>query len=369
MGSFIMGLLDLLRGETNIHNSGNVQNTTYEYCPRCNATLPLQIGYDKERPFWICKGCGEMLINPKIDAEDDIVWLCDGCGEMLNIQDGFNTSDGIWKCSCCGFENTIASSEIYVSENEFQADLNNPYRGLSEESILELSAYEEIGCMADREDIKLVENIETGILYVKKTLKSYNLSIYKYLMDNPINNMPRIIRLYESKTCLIVIEEYIEGRTLSNILNSEPFDIGSAVEITKKICIILNELHNRPNSIIHRDIKPSNIILTPENEVYLLDVNVAKWFNTEEVEDTRLFGTMYYAAPEQFGYGFSSSSAKSDVYALGILLNVMITGELPKHKRPEGKIWEIIERCISLEPEKRYTAGELLEVLESMEAE
>ncbi len=51
----------------------------------------------------------------------------------------------------------------------------------------------------------------------------------------------------------------------------------------------------------------------------LLDMNVAKWYDSEEKEDTRLLGTKDYAAPEQVGYGMKASSNKTDIYAVGIL--------------------------------------------------
>lgn len=117
--------------------------------------------------------------------------------------------------------------------------------------------------------------------------------------------------------------------------------------------------------IIHRDIKPSNVMLTKSGEVVLLDMNVAKWYDSEEKEDTRLLGTKDYAAPEQAGYGMKASSDKTDIYAVGILLNVMLTGKLPKEKPAQGKLWDIIERCISLDADTRYSADELIERLDN----
>ena len=95
-------------------------------------------------------------------------------------------------------------------------------------------------------------------------------------------------------------------------------------------------------------------------------MNVAKWYDPEQSDDTRYMGTQYYAAPEQVGYGLSASSAKTDIYAVGMLLNVMLTGTFPKEKRAEGRLWEIIERCISLDAENRYSAQELLSKLQSI---
>ena len=84
------------------------------------------------------------------------------------------------------------------------------------------------------------------------------------------------------------------------------------------------------------------------------------------MDDTRYMGTQYYAAPEQVGYGFSASSAKSDIYAVGMLLNVMITGHFPKEEKASGKIWDVIERCISLDADKRYSAAELAVTLQNL---
>ena len=110
-------------------------------------------------------------------------------------------------------------------------------------------------------------------------------------------------------------------------------------------------------------------MVTPENETYLLDMNVAKWYDPDKTDDTRYMGTRFYAAPEKVGYGLSASSAKSDVYAIGVLLNVMVTRKFPKEERAGGRLWDIVERCISLNADDRYSASELLEALEELRGE
>ncbi len=335
----------------------------FEYCTHCYANLTLQKGYDNTQPYWICKGCGQMLINPLVDS--DVAWICDECGAMLNVQPGFSEDCEKWVCTECEHVNPINQNELYDSEDEHQAELRNPYKGLSNADVLALSCYEELSPIDDRPDVYLIADRETDILYIRKFLTTYNRSVYEYLLKNPISHMPKIRALYESDTCLIVIEEYIYGQTIADRLSSSVFGQEQAVFVTKSVCRILDELHSLEKPIIHRDIKPSNIILTPVNEVYLLDMNVAKWYDAKQTDDTSYLGTMHFAAPEQVGYGLSASSAKSDIYAVGILLNVMLTGDYPKQKRAEGPIWDIIERCISLEAEKRYTARELYEALDA----
>jgi len=339
-----------------------------EFCTRCQASLAMQKGYSNELPYWICKGCGEVLINPSIDTEDDMVWICDECGAFLSAQSGFRADCGKWACTECGFENIIDESEIYSSEDEFQASCSNPYKGLTDNEVLELSEYEEISELGSKQNVFLVREYESGKKYVKKYLKDYDLSVYWYLYDHPTDNMPKIEKIYEGTNNLVVIEEYIDGETLEEVIHERGmlFNQKTAMNIAIDILKILAELHSLERPIIHRDVKPANIILSCDGKIYLLDINVAKWYKEEETQDTKLFATQYYAAPEQFGYGFSASSTKTDIYAVGVLLNEMITGKFPKEERAEGPVWPVIEKCISLNPDERYTAEELLDELKDL---
>ncbi len=362
--------MSLLKGISKVFRNFKMQKSEqgelYEFCPRCDANLTLQKGYRNDVPYWICKGCGEMLINPAVVSEDNVVWICDRCGAILNLQDGFVDHGEEWGCTECGFVNRIDESQIYASEDEFQAEKRSPYKGLPNEAALALSVYQELEYIDDRPDIILVRHRENGRRYVKKLLATYNRSVYDFLKDHPVAHMPIILEIYESDNCLIVIEEHLEGKTVADLLEDGSFSTERAVLIGIDLCGILNDLHSLPTPIVHRDIKPSNIVITPENDVYLLDMNVAKWFDPDKTDDTRHLGTRYYAAPEQVGYGLSASSPKSDVYAMGVLLNVMTTRRLPKEERAGGGLWPIIERCISLDANDRYTATELKTALEEL---
>ncbi len=334
----------------------------YEYCPRCEANLTMQNGYSNELLYWVCKGCGETLINPAVPG-DDIAWICDRCRAMLNTQDDFSEGCGEWKCLECGYVNRIDMSEVYLTDAEYQAAINDPYRGLSDEAALELSMYTDEQSINNRDDIVIVKNISDGKLYVKKILKVFDASVYKFLLEHPVPNMPRICGIYESANSLILIEEYIQGRTLLEIIDDGPIEVDKAVAIARQVCTITAVLHNLDTPIIHRDIKPSNVMIDFDDKVYLLDMNAAKWYKEGETEDTQLLGTQYYAAPEQLGYGLSASSERTDVYAIGMLLNVMVTGKHPKEEKALEPLWSVIQKCICLEPEARYSDSELLEAL------
>ena len=200
-----------------------------------------------------------------------------------------------------------------------------------------------------------------GQRFLKKYLSLFNESVYQYIFKNPIKHIPRIIDIFKSRDYLIVIEEYVEGKTIEHILENGLIEIDDAIDIVQKLCIIILDLQNCDSPIVHRDIKPSNVLVTDDNEVYLIDLNVAKWIDKTETEDTQMLGTQYYAAPEQYGFGKTGSSEKTDIYALGMLLNKMITGKFPKECRVESPICELIDKCTDLNPDNRYNAKELNE--------
>ncbi len=172
-------------------------------------------------------------------------------------------------------------------------------------------------------------------------------------MEHPIENTPRIYELVEDRNILVLIEEYIPGDTLQDLLDQtgtlpEP----TVIDITIKLCKILESFHKCQPPIVNRDIKPSNIKLTSDGNVKLLDMNAAKRYNGEERKDTVLIGTQGYAAPEQ--YGFGSSSVLTDVYSVGVLMNVLLTGKLSGSYAANNRLRHIISKCTELSPQSRY---------------
>ncbi len=228
---------------------------------------------------------------------------------------------------------------------------------------LALSCYQQVAVLDKEHDVILVQHSTTGSIYVRKRLSVYNIDVYRYLLDHHIRGIPAIEEIACQDKDLIVIEEYISGRTLQAILdNGNMFSASEAVRIVQQLCMILREMHSAEPPIIHRDIKPSNIIITPDETIRLLDMNAARFSAVDKAEDTALLGTYGYAAPEQFGFG--SSNAQTDLYSVGVLLCEMITGHLPKEGLPEGKVGEIIRKCTRIDPEDRYASvDDLLEVL------
>lgn len=82
-----------------------------------------------------------------------------------------------------------------------------------------LSIYEELSDMGKHENVKLVKNTVNDGIYIKKTLKNYNIEIYKILKNKQIKGIPKVYEIIEDEKELIVIEEYIHGQTLDKKYN------------------------------------------------------------------------------------------------------------------------------------------------------
>ena len=234
------------------------------------------------------------------------------------------------------------------------------------EQELELSYYQQVADIDSEHCVYLVQDIRSKEFYVKKLLTVYNMDIYRYLQAHPVANTPKIHLLSEDSNVLTVIEEYIPGETLEDLLiKSKTLPEKQVLEIVIKLCVILADFHHCTPAIVNRDIKPSNIKITSEGVVKLLDMNAAKWSKADADKDTRLLGTQGYAAPEQ--YGFGPSSALSDIYSVGVLINVMLCGEFPNKQMASGQLGKIARKCVELSPSARYQSiDELLDVLAAL---
>lgn len=220
--------------------------------------------------------------------------------------------------------------------------------------------YRDTAVINEAHGVFLVQHIDTGEYFVKKYLSVYNLSVYESLFRNPISGTPRIYCLYEAGGYLTVIEEYIKGTTLAELIRKHSLTPKLIRSYMGELCTIVGRLHHFRPPIIHRDIKPSNIIIDPAGQVVLLDFNAAKFFNQDASDDTVKLGTQGYAAPEQFGFG--ASTVQTDIYAIGITLKEA-AASLDKgssKKRRNHEFDEIIKRCTRLDAAQRYASVTLL---------
>ncbi len=226
------------------------------------------------------------------------------------------------------------------------------------EQRLSISYYKNVAVINESHNIYLAQHQESGKFYVKKILDVYSIDVYKHLIQNPIPGVPRIIEYFDDGHSLTLIEEYISGTSLKDIISSGSLTKEQLIHYITKLCVIVASLHSQEPPIIHRDIKPSNIIITNNDDVVLLDFNAAKhkFSDSNNETDTILLGTQGYAAPEQ--YGFQESSPQSDIFSIGVLLKTAVASISDY----DCSFDRVIEKCTQMDPLKRYHSANTLKM-------
>lgn len=228
---------------------------------------------------------------------------------------------------------------------------------LEEES--RLSFYRELTVLDEKKNIVLVQDRRNSELCVKKTLDIYSRDVYEQLASVRIEGVPAVKECVADDGKLIVVEEYVQGRSLKQVLDEHGLlNEEQAYEIAVQLVDILVRLHQLEPAIVHRDIKPSNIIIEKNGHVNLIDFNAARHVNADKNEDTRMLGTVYFAAPEQFGFG--QSDERTDIYGLGATINYIMTGDKPGAGIAECIFSDILKKCLMVDAKDLYQSAEEL---------
>lgn len=181
------------------------------------------------------------------------------------------------------------------------------------------------------------------------------IAAYEKLQNIRCTNLPEIFDVLEMEDGQIVLEEFIDGLTVAQIMEIDKYRHSGARKVILGVCDALAVLHSR--KIIHRDVKPENVIIEKSGRVVLIDFNASR-IESGASKDTIIMGTVGYASPEQLG--LSQTDSRTDIYAVGVLYNVMLTGQHPSVAIAGGKAGRVIRKCTRVNPGERYqTAAEL----------
>ena len=209
-----------------------------------------------------------------------------------------------------------------------------------------------------RGTVSVVRHKKSGTRYVFRRYSGSG-EVYRRLLPVLCPHLPQIMEAAEQDGQTAVLEEYVQGDTLAELLMGARLTEREARHVTMQLCQALHVLHSM--GAVHRDVKPENVILRGSDAV-LIDFDAARIYKDESESDTQVLGTTGFAAPEQ--YGIFQSDERADIFSLGVLLNIMLTGKHPSREMAAGKMGRIVRKCTMTAPEQRYqSARALMEVL------
>ncbi|WP_342525867.1 Stk1 family PASTA domain-containing Ser/Thr kinase [Chryseomicrobium sp. FSL W7-1435] len=141
------------------------------------------------------------------------------------------------------------------------------------------------------------------------------------------DNIVTIYDVGEDGDIHYIVMEHVKGQTLKEyIAEHAPVQPAKTVQIMKQLLSAIEHAHD--HQIVHRDIKPQNILLDENGNVKVTDFGIAMALSATSFTQTNsVLGTVHYLSPEQARGG--TATKKSDIYALGIVLFELLTGQLP----------------------------------------
>ena len=203
-----------------------------------------------------------------------------------------------------------------------------------------------------------VRHKDSGKVYLVRSFTG-NPSAYEKLLTVRSPYLPEVFEVTIREGVVTVLEEFVTGDSPAAMLEDCLFTEKETRSIASDICRALHVLHGL--GIVHRDIKPENVILTG-NRAVLTDFDASRVSKEEQGRDTVVLGTVGFAAPEQ--YSLSQTDRRTDIYAMGVFINTLLTGDHPSVTLAPGRMGRIVARCTQTSPNDRYqTAAKLLEVL------
>jgi len=141
---------------------------------------------------------------------------------------------------------------------------------------------------------------------------------------------PAIVPIYdygEEDGQPFLVMRFMKGGSLGRRLRYNIFSIAEARSIILRVAPAIDKVHQL--GIVHRDLKPDNILFDEDDHPYIADFGIAKLAEASaSISGDKLVGTLYYASPEHLQKG-NALNALSDIYALGVILFEMVTGDVP----------------------------------------
>ena len=208
------------------------------------------------------------------------------------------------------------------------------------------------------DQIRLIKKSERGEVILVRHLASENRYIFRHfsgssevyqkLLSISCPNLPQIMEVGEKEGKTVLLEEYVQGDTLGEILQGGLLTAAQAKQITRQLCSALWVLHSM--GVVHRDVKPDNVIIRGK-EAVLIDFDAARIYKNENREDTQILGTTGFAAPEQYE---GRINAATDIYTFGKTLSALCQKSDFLLFIQNMSLFCLIFRCCQKKPEMRF---------------
>jgi serine/threonine protein kinase len=144
-------------------------------------------------------------------------------------------------------------------------------------------------------------------------------------------HIPRVFDRFSDQNHHYLVMEFIDGITLEQKVQNAGGKLpeNEVIEVALQVLDTLEYLHNLEPPVIYRDLKPSNVMLTPSEQVKLIDFGIARLF--QPLSNATMIGTQGYAPPEQYR---GKVEFRSDLYALGATMHHALSGRDPALEPP-----------------------------------
>ncbi len=243
-------------------------------------------------------------------------------------------------CQACGAANATDKSVCFACKQPLQiatsdtiALLQDRYRILTQVGKGGFGAVYRAEDTRQHNSIVAVKQINLRGLTPQETIEAtdaFNREV-SILSNLSHPNLPHIYDNFTDPEHWYLVMDFIEGETLESYLEAKGANYTASLDeiltLGIQLCTVLDYLHTREPIIIFRDLKPANIMRTSTNKLYLIDFGIARSFKPGKLRDTIPFGSPGYAAPEQ--YGKAQTTPRADIYSLGALLHMLLTGDDP----------------------------------------
>jgi eukaryotic-like serine/threonine-protein kinase len=287
----------------------------------------------------VCRHCPARVDHPKGSSE-----RCRSCGSTLDGQGFPAIARGHVEDPC-----TIIACGEQGPDSVRWENVVRPIRFVDRFVLLKLLGKGGVGQVYKAHDPLLDRDVAVKIL---NSAHPNEETIGRFFREARVAarlSHPNIVSVHDAgytNACYWIAYQYIEGQTLSKVMQSGRVSCVEAVTIMRDMCNAVYCMHL--NGIIHRDIKPANVIIDHLGNAILIDFGIAKQSQIISglTVNGIVLGTPGYMSPEQAAGNYDDVDGRTDVYSLGIMLFELLHGYHPPNLPSSMPVWSSVRDSV-----------------------